>query len=108
MSTLTELQQLLHEKYDIPLADIDPDASMQDKGLDSLAIAEFMFAVEDHFQVALPDDDPDITTLAQLAALVDRVKLAKPAVTMDGVAAPALPPVQTASTPATAPTSEGR
>ena len=103
MSTLTELQQLLHEKYDIPLADIDPDASMQDKGLDSLAIAEFMFAVEDHFQVSLPDDDPDITTLAQLAALVDRVKLA-PALAV----APPLPPVQPAPTPATVPTSEGR
>ncbi|MEO8936687.1 MAG: phosphopantetheine-binding protein [Burkholderiaceae bacterium] len=48
--------------------------------MDSLAIAEFMFAVEDHFHITLPDDDPNITTLEQLAALVDRTLLAKAAV----------------------------
>ncbi len=80
MSTLTELQELLHEKFDIEVTAIPPDASMQDGGLDSLAIAEFMFAVEDHFHVTLPDDDPNITTLEQLADLVDRTLLAKAAV----------------------------
>lgn len=74
MSTLTELQQLLHEKYAIVISTIGPDAAMQESGMDSLAIAEFMFAVEDHFHITLPDDDPDINTLAQLADLVDRLK----------------------------------
>lgn len=79
MSTLTELQQLLHDKYNIEIDTIGPDAAMQDSGMDSLAIAEFMFAVEDHFHIALPDDDPSINTLAQLAALIDRVKAVPPA-----------------------------
>ena len=79
MSTLTELQQLLHDKYNIPMESIGPDAAMQDSGMDSLAIAEFMFAVEDHFHITLPDDDPDINTLTQLAALIDRVKATTPA-----------------------------
>lgn len=91
MSTLTELQQLLHDKYNIATDSVGPDASMQDSGMDSLAIAEFMFAVEDHFHITLPDDDPDINTLAQLAALIDRVKAA-PAVAPNE-AAPAPSPV---------------
>lgn len=71
MSTLKELQDLIHEKYDIDPATLDPEASMREKGLDSLALAEFVFAIEDHFGITVPDDDPTIDTLAGLAALVD-------------------------------------
>ena len=72
MSSLKALQDLIHEKYDIALSDLDPQASMRDKGLDSLALAEFIFAVEDHFGIVVPDDDPSIDTLGGLAAVVDK------------------------------------
>ena len=91
MSTLTELQQLLHDKYNIEIDSIGPDAAMQDSGMDSLAIAEFMFAVEDHFHITLPDDDPNINTLAQLAALIDQVKAAPPKSATPGAGAPIAP-----------------
>jgi acyl carrier protein len=73
MSSLKALQDLAHEKYDIPLSELDPSVSMRDKGLDSLALAEFIFAVEDHFDVVIPDDDPSITSLGGLAAAVDHL-----------------------------------
>ena len=90
MSTLSELQALLKDKYDVDATTVAPDTAMQEGGLDSLAIAEFMFAVEDHFGITLPDDDPNINTLAQLADLVDRVKATK-AVAPSPVAAPVAP-----------------
>ena len=77
MSSLKELQDLIQEKYDIPPEKLAPDASMRATGLDSLSIAEFVFAIEDHFHIELPDDDPNIDTLAELAALVDRIRAAK-------------------------------
>ena len=73
MSSLKALQDLIHEKYDIPMSELDPEASMRDKGLDSLALAEFIFAVEDHFHVVVPDDDPSIMSLGGLATVVDRL-----------------------------------
>lgn len=79
MSTLKELQDLIQEKYDIDPATLDPHASMREKGLDSLALAEFVFAIEDHFHITVPDDDPTIDTLAGLAALVDGALAAKAA-----------------------------
>lgn len=88
MSTLTELQELLQQKYDVDATMVGPDTSMQAGGLDSLAVAEFMFAVEDHFHVTLPDDDPNINTLSQLADLVDRVRLAKPVASTAPATAP--------------------
>jgi acyl carrier protein len=71
MSSLKELQELIQEKYDIPASELGPQASMREKGLDSLALAEFIFAIEDHFHIVVPDDNPNIDTLAELAALVD-------------------------------------
>lgn len=74
MSSLKELQDLIHEKYGIDPATLDPHASMRDKGLDSLAIVEFLFEIEDRMKISLPDPDPSIETLAGLAAVVDRAR----------------------------------
>ena len=48
-------------------------------GLDSLALAEFLFAIEDHFGITMPDEDANIDTLADISALVDKVVAAKAA-----------------------------
>ncbi len=72
MSSLTELQDLIHKKYGLEGDALDPDKTMADAGLDSLAIAEFLFDVEDHFGITLPDDDPNVDTLRKLGDLVDR------------------------------------
>lgn len=77
MSSLKELQDLIHEKYGIEASALDPHASMREKGFDSLALVEFVFAIEDRFSIAMPDDDPNIDTLAELAAVVDRIRVAQ-------------------------------
>ena len=74
MSSLKELQELIQEKYGTEMAALDPHDSMREKGLDSLALVEFVFAIEDHFSITIPDNDPDVDTLAKLAALVDSIK----------------------------------
>ena len=73
MSSLPELQKLIQEKYGIDPATLDPGESMRNKGLDSLALVEFLFTVEDHFHIDMPDTDTNVDTLAGLAAIVDKV-----------------------------------
>ncbi len=73
MSTLEALQGLIHEKYGLAPSELDPHASMRDKGLDSLALVEFLFAIEDRFGISMPDPGPELDTLAQLAEVLDRV-----------------------------------
>ena len=80
-SSLPALQDLIQKKYDLAPDAIDPDKPMTELGLDSLAIAEFLFEVEDHFVIRLTDDDPTIDTLRKLAGLVDRTLAAKEAST---------------------------
>jgi len=77
MSSLKELQDLIQDKYGIDAAELDANASMRDKGFDSLAFAEFLFEIEDRLQITLPDPDPTMDTLGQLAALVDQVRAAQ-------------------------------
>ncbi len=80
MSSLKELQDLIQQKFDIDPSTLDPNESMREKGgLDSLALVEFLFAIEDHFQIAMRDEDSNIDTLAQLAAAVDEIRAKKAA-----------------------------
>ncbi len=74
MSSLKELQDLIQEKYGPEMAALDPNDSMRGKGFDSLALVEFVFAIEDHFSITIPDNEPEVDTLAELAALVDQIK----------------------------------
>jgi acyl carrier protein len=78
MSSLEELQQLIHKKYGIEPSALDPNASMRDQGIDSLALVEFLFDVEDKFKVSL-ESYPDIENLAQLAKVIDELRAAQAA-----------------------------
>ena len=77
MSSLNELQRLVHDKFGIDPATLDPNASMREKGIDSLALVEYLFAIEDHFGISMSDEHSNIDTLSELAAVVDKLKAAQ-------------------------------
>lgn len=79
MSSLKELQDLIQEKYGIEPSALDPNASMREHGIDSLALAEFLFDVEDHFGISFPDARADVDTLAGLAEVVDDLRTSQAA-----------------------------
>ena len=54
-----------------------PEATLADLGLDSLAIAELMFDVADKYDIDIPDDRSNFTTLGEAVALVDEFVQAK-------------------------------
>ncbi len=73
MSSLKQLQDLIQDKFGIEESVLSPNASMREKGVDSLALVEFIFAIEDHFGISMSDEDSNIDTLAQLSAVVDKL-----------------------------------
>ncbi|MFG6412884.1 acyl carrier protein [Roseateles sp. DC23W] len=79
MSSLNELQELIHKKYGLAPEALDPHASMRASGVDSLALVEFVFDVEDKYGISIPDNIAELDTLAELAELVDRLRAAEPA-----------------------------
>jgi acyl carrier protein len=74
MSSLEELQDLIHRKYGIDPAALDPHASMRAHGVDSLTLVEMLFSVEDHFGISVPEKYAGIDTLAELAKAVDELR----------------------------------
>lgn len=79
MSSLKELQDLIQQKYGLDAAALDPHASMRASGVDSLALVEFLFDVEDRYGISIPGNDPNLDTLAELAQIVDQLRAAQTA-----------------------------
>ena len=73
MSSLPVLQELIKEKYGLTAEVLDPHSPMRDKGLDSLALVEFLFVVEERFGITMTDSQADVATLAELANVVDKI-----------------------------------
>jgi acyl carrier protein len=74
MSSLPELQALIKEKYDLDPSKLDPHASLRESGVDSLALVEFLFEVEDRYQISVPDEHSNIDSLAELAEVIDKLR----------------------------------
>lgn len=81
-STFEAIAAVLAGQFHVDAALVQPDATLEQLGLDSLALMEFVFAVEDRFDVRIPEDrlDPRQAgiTLAHLAGLLDDAVAARP------------------------------
>ena len=67
MDTLARIKDLAAKEFSIDPAKLDPAASLDSLGVDSLSFIEFMFKVEEEFGVSVSDDElKTIKTLADL------------------------------------------
>jgi acyl carrier protein len=80
-STFDAISAVLVAQFHVEAASVQPQVALDQLGLDSLALMEFVFAVEDRFDVRIPEDRLDPrqagVTLAQLALLLDEAIAAK-------------------------------
>lgn len=79
MSSLEEIQDLIQKKYGVEPSALDPHASMRGHGIDSLTLVEFLFSVEDHYGISVPEKYSNVDTLADLAAAVDEIRASQTA-----------------------------
>jgi len=81
MSVLDRLKRLLERDFSIPAASLDAAASLESLDIDSLRLIEIVFAVEDEFEVTMPQDQGEIRgrvkTLGDLADLIEGLAAAK-------------------------------
>ncbi|MEI8326373.1 MAG: acyl carrier protein [Betaproteobacteria bacterium] len=78
MNTTEKLKHLIHQEYDIDPAAVDADQPFASYNVDSLTLAELLFAIEDKFEVVVPDEAlSTVTTLSQLAIMLDGLLAAK-------------------------------
>jgi acyl carrier protein len=71
--------EILLEQFQVDAPLIRPEATLDSLGLDSLTLMEFVFAVEDHFSVRIPEEQLDPRRIGiTLAHLTDALEDAIP------------------------------
>jgi acyl carrier protein len=75
MNTLEMLQDLLIKDHSLTRAQLVPEAVLSTLGVDSLALIELMFQVEDRFGISLPDDKvPVLVTVGDVVTYIDGLR----------------------------------
>lgn len=70
-TTFEWLRATLAEDYTLEPAALTPEASLETLGLDSLAVAELLFAVEEKFKITVPPEPPPLKTLSDVFQFID-------------------------------------
>ncbi len=77
---------IIAEQAVLDTADVQPEASLESLGIDSLGLVESIFAIEEAFNISVPfnANDPgksafDISSVASIIAAVERLIARQPA-----------------------------
>ena len=77
MTTLQTLQRILKKDFQLEPEVLFPEARLEDLAIDSLAVIEVLFAVEDEFGITVPSEPAalqnQLQTVGDLVAYVDRL-----------------------------------
>ncbi len=70
-----KIQAIICEQLDVDVADVVPEASFADDlGADSLDLVELIMAMEESFDVSIPDDDAE--KISTVKDAIDYIKKA--------------------------------
>ena len=74
MTTLERVQALAVKKLQVDLASLSPETRLDQIGIDSLSLIEFLFLLEDEFHVRFPEDKNEIQSVEDLILFLDRAE----------------------------------
>ncbi len=80
MNTLETLQSILADEFKLSPNQLEPEARLEDLGVDSLNLIELIFKLEDRFNLKIKDDGRRLVTIKDVVGYVDEL-LAKQAET---------------------------
>ncbi len=72
-NTLAELLALIHEQHHLDVSTVTRATGLADVGLDSLAVAELLFSIEDTFKINLGEVEHDALP-ATVGEVVDMIE----------------------------------
>ena len=86
--TFEVLRQVLTKDFEVAPELIHPAARLDQLAIDSLAVIEVMFQLEDEFKISFPQDPGELSTVGDLASTIDRLVTEQRAQVASGAAAP--------------------
>ncbi len=67
MDSLKTVQNFLIKQHGLSPENITPDTSFESLGIDSLALTELIFLIEDELNIVIPDTSVDVRTIGDVA-----------------------------------------
>ena len=71
-TTLERRQRLFIAHFDYKIEELTITTTLENLGLDSLDIIEFMFEIENEFNIRIPDREFKVTTIQDMVDALDR------------------------------------
>ena len=72
-TTFETMKRIIVKDYELPPERLTPDTPLAEVELDSLAITELIFALEDEFNVVAKTNGQGMQTLGDIAAYIDQL-----------------------------------
>ena len=72
-TTLERLKQLFVAKFDTNIDELNATTTLEYLGLDSLDMVDFMFDIENEFEIRIPDQEFRVRTIQEIVDAVDRL-----------------------------------
>ena len=73
MSTLDTVREMLVDQFQLDPAAVTPEAGLEELKIDSLSAIEFMFLLEEKFNVTAPMERVDVKSVGDIAKEIDRL-----------------------------------
>jgi acyl carrier protein len=71
-TTLERLKKLFLAHFDYKIEELTATTTLDNLGLDSLDIIDFMLDIENEFNIRIPDQEFKVTTIQDMVDAVDR------------------------------------
>ena len=71
-TTLERLKKLFVAKFDSNVEELNPTTTLEYLGLDSLDMIDFLFDIENEFEIKIPDQEFRVRTIQEIVEAVDR------------------------------------
>ena len=79
MSTFETVREMMVDQFKLEPAQITPDATLESLKIDSLSAVEFMFLLEEKFEVDTPAEATQLRTIQDVVNEIDRMVAEKQA-----------------------------
>jgi acyl carrier protein len=73
MSTFETIREMMVDQFQLEPAKVTPEATLEDLNIDSLSAVEFMFLLEEKFDVTAPMERIALRTVQDVSNEVDRL-----------------------------------
>lgn len=73
MDTNDRLVRIIADEYKLAAETLQPDARLDELGIDSLSVMELLFKIEEEFSIRIPNDQVALVTIRDVVSYVDHL-----------------------------------